>query len=57
MAADAEERCAEEVVGATLQTFVESTEVMQLLDELPFVVRDLRKKEIAEQRFTGEGAG
>ena len=38
----------------TLQTFAESTEVMQSLDELPTVVCDLRRKEIAEERFTGE---
>ena len=42
------------VQGETLQTFAESTEVMQSLDELPTVVCDLRRKEIAEERFTGE---
>ena len=40
--------------GETLQTFAENTEAMQSLDELPTVVCDLRRKEIAEERFTGE---
>ena len=45
------------VQGATLQTFTESAEVLQLIDELPKVVCNLRKKEMAEERFTGGRKG
>ena len=48
---------AEEVdgaVGATLQAFTESTEVLCFIDALPSVVYDLRSKEYAEQQFTGK---
>jgi hypothetical protein len=40
--------------GETLPAVAESAEIMLLIDNLPSVVSELRTKESAEQRFTGE---
>lgn len=43
----------DEVVEAKLQCFAEVVEVKSLLDDLAIAVKDMRKKEIAQQRFRG----
>lgn len=44
----------EDRFGPSLQEFVEVEEVLALVDDLPSAVGDIRTREIAEQRFTGE---